>query len=69
MPRKVRIATVCQNHEVTDSVDENRRQILSRAEALVESQPDLICLPETFTWPFEATDLAKGAETVPGPTT
>lgn len=68
MPRKVRIATVCQNYDVTDSVDENRRRLLERAEVLVGSEPDLICLPETFTWPFDATDLAKGAETVPGPT-
>lgn len=69
MPRKVRIATVCQNYDVTDSVDENRRRLLERAEVLVGSEPDLICLPETFTWPFDATDLTKGAETVPGPTT
>lgn len=69
MPRKVRIATVCQNYEVTGSVDENRGRLLERAEVIVGSKPDLICLPETFTWPFDESDLAKGAEAVPGPTT
>ncbi|MEZ5275291.1 MAG: carbon-nitrogen hydrolase family protein [Opitutaceae bacterium] len=69
MPRKVRIATVCQNYDVVASADENRDRLLRKAEALVSSRPDLICLPETFTWPYEGGSLNDLAETIPGPTT
>ena len=68
MPRKIRIATVCQNYEVGPSADANRDRLLRKAETLVGSRPDLICLPETFTWPFEQGSLEQLAEPITGPT-
>jgi beta-ureidopropionase len=65
-----RIATVCQGRRFYPTVEENRAHVLHLLDLALRQEPDLVCLPETFTTvsvPFE--DVTEIAEPVPGPTT
>ena len=65
-----RIATVCQGRRFHRTMDENREEVLQLLDLALRQEPDLVCLPETFTTvsvSFE--DIAAVAEPVPGPTT
>jgi beta-ureidopropionase len=65
-----RIATVCQGRRFGPTVEANRTRVLGLLDLALRQDPDLVCLPETFTTvsvPIE--DIFQVAETVPGPTT
>ncbi len=67
---RARIATICQGRRYYTTVDENRAHVLHLLDLALALEPDLVCLPETFTTvsvPFGS--LAEIAEPVPGPTT
>lgn len=69
MARPVRIVSISYNGEGNTVEQKRERGLRMLAEAAVY-QPDIVCLPETFTTlglPCEAYPTA--AETVPGPTT
>jgi len=65
-----RIATICQGRRFHPTVEGNRAHVLRLLDLALCQEPDLVCLPETFTTvsvPLEhATEIA---EPVPGPTT
>ncbi|MBN1642567.1 MAG: carbon-nitrogen hydrolase family protein [Anaerolineae bacterium] len=65
-----RIATVCQGRRFYGTIDANRDHVLSLLDLALRQEPDLVCLPETFTTvsvPLE--NVGATAEPVPGPTT
>jgi len=70
MATRARIATVCQARTFYPTVDENRAYVLSLLDLALAHEPDLVCLPETFTTvTVPAQRSVDVAETVPGPTT
>jgi beta-ureidopropionase len=69
MSRPARIATVCQNGTFYPTADENRAHVIGLLDLAFTVDPDLVCLPETFTTVGTRGDAAKLAEPVPGPTT
>ena len=69
MGTTARIATICQNGEISRTVEENRSLIIRRLQHALAVSPDLVVLPETFTTVGAGDDSVKHAESVPGPTT
>ena len=66
---RARIATICQNGQFFPTVEQNREHVLHLLDLALTQEPDLVCLPETFTtvsMPGMAADLV---ESIPGPTT
>jgi len=67
---KARIVTVCQGRQFYTKVEDNRTHVLGLLDQALALDPDLVCLPETFTTvsvPY--TTLDEIAEPVPGATT
>ena len=71
MSTRARIATVCQGGSTHASVEQNREHVMRLLDLALRQQPDLVCLPETFTTPSVpiVNSIEELAETVPGPTT
>lgn len=70
MSRKVTVTTVAQRHRGGPTTDDNRRLVCELAELAAATDPDIICLPETFLiLGVEFDEVGEVAETVPGPTT
>ena len=69
MGKKARIATVCQGGHFFNSVEANRKYVMSLLDLALKQSPDLVCLPETFTAASVTKPLEDIAEAVPGPTT
>ena len=68
--KRTRIATVCQAGNFYDSVEENRRHVMGLLDLALRREPDLVCLPETFTTAsVTGKPVERLAETVPGATT
>ena len=68
MVKKARIATVCQGGCFFSSVEANRKYIMNLLNLALKQEPDLVCLPETFTASSVTKPLEDIAEPVPGPT-
>lgn len=68
MNSRARVATVCQNGARFADVAQNREYVLSLLDSALSVEPDLVCLPETFTT-VGIDDRSGNAEPVPGPTT
>ncbi|MBO3803165.1 MAG: carbon-nitrogen hydrolase family protein [Candidatus Brockarchaeota archaeon] len=66
---KARIATVCQAGSFYRSVEENRKHVMKLLDLALRQEPDLVCLPETFTTVSVDGKPEDLAEAVPGPTT
>lgn len=67
---KARIATVCQARRFCPSAEDNRAYVLQLLDLALALEPDLVCLPETFTTVSVLySDLLQVAEPIPGPTT
>lgn len=65
-----RIATVCQSQRHFRTVEENRAYIMGLLDDALRLDPDLVCLPETFTTGGVYGETIESlAETIPGPTT
>lgn len=70
MGTRARIATVCQGGCFFDSVEKNRKYVMSLLDLALRQDPDLVCLPEAFTTVSAVSESAEeSAETVSGPTT
>lgn len=70
MGSRARIATVCQAGAFYATPAENREHVLNLLDLAMSQQPDLVCLPETFTTVTVAALSAQDlGEPVPGPTT
>ena len=70
MNTRARIATICQSGNFHPTVMENNAEILNRLTLALKQNPDLVCLPESFSSgsvPRET--VANLVETIPGPTT
>jgi len=69
--RKARIATVCHGGVFHPSIAENRDYMMGLLDRACALQPDLVCLPETFTTVGTSKSLPRmeKSESVPGPTT
>jgi len=70
MPTRARIVTICQAGCTYPSIEKNREHVLSLLDLALRQQPDLVCLPETFTThsvPI-VESIAELAEPLPGPT-
>jgi beta-ureidopropionase len=70
MNTRARIATICQSGNFHPTVTENNAEILNRLALALKQNPDLVCLPESFSSgsvPRET--VADLVETIPGPTT
>jgi len=65
---RAKIATVCQNWAFFPTVEANRDHVLGLLDLALAHEPDLVCLPETFTT-VSVQDAGDFAEPVPGPTT
>ena len=65
---RARIATICQGGVYFPTIAQNRAAMLQRLEMALKYQPDLVCLPETFTTPSVPGELSSLVESVPGPT-
>jgi beta-ureidopropionase len=71
MPAKsrCRVATVCQGRRFFHTVDENRSHVFGLLDLALAQQPDLVCLPETFTTAgVPGNDARQFAESLSGPT-
>ncbi|MFC1582282.1 carbon-nitrogen hydrolase family protein [Planctomycetota bacterium] len=68
MPRKTRIATVCQNYDFGPDRKANIKRIMALTDQAGCQQPDIICLPEAFATVAVDAGLEEKAEAVPGPT-
>ncbi|MBN2389649.1 MAG: carbon-nitrogen hydrolase family protein [Anaerolineae bacterium] len=64
-----RIATVCQNGQFFPTVEQNREHVLHLLDLALTQEPDLVCLPETFTTVSMYGPAADLVEPIPGPTT
>lgn len=62
----VRVATVCQNGQFYPTIQENRQYVLNLLDLALVLQPDLVCLPETFTTAGVSEAADGGLESVPG---
>lgn len=64
-----RVTCICQNGESHSTVEAHREAMLAHVRSILNTRPDLICLPEAFTSVGVPGPAAASAETVPGPTT
>jgi beta-ureidopropionase len=69
MSTRARIATICQSGNFHPTVVENNAEILNRLNLALKQNPDLVCLPESFSAASVSKEtVADLAETIPGPT-
>ena len=69
MGTKARIATVCQGKNWFPTLDENRAHVMSLLDLALRQEPDLVCLPETFSSvSVTCQHIGEVAENLPGPT-
>lgn len=75
MVSAVRVSTISfsgsgEGGSTEEKIDGNRKAALHLVEKAALDEPDIVCLPETFTGlGLETKEWFKSAETVPGPTT
>jgi predicted amidohydrolase len=69
MSTRALIATVCQAGRFFPTPEANRQHVLDLLKLALRRNPDLVCLPETFTTPsVPRQTIAEIAEDLPGPT-
>ena len=66
---KARIATVCQGGQFYPTIEQNRDHVLDLLDLALTQNPDLVCLPETFTTVSLTGETKDIVEPIPGPTT
>ena len=70
MHTRAKIATICQSGNYQTTIDGNNTEMLKRLELALRQNPDLVCLPESFSSASVPRDTVKQvAESIPGPTT
>ena len=69
MSTRACIAAVCQAGRFFPTPEANRQHVLDLLKLALRRNPDLVCLPETFTTPsVPCQTIAEIAEDLPGPT-
>jgi predicted amidohydrolase len=66
---RARVATVCQNKRLHNTVDGNREAVMALLDLALGVKPDVVCLPEAFASTSVSQPIDHKAEPVPGPTT
>lgn len=70
MATRARIATICQSSCHQNTIDGNNVEVEKRFDLAIKAQPDLVCLPESFSSASVPREhVSEVAESVPGPTT
>lgn len=69
MPRKIRLATVCQRGQFRAKPEQTCQYFATLLTAVWPQQPDIVCLPEIFATAGQHGRAESFAQTVPGPIT
>jgi len=70
MSTRARIATICQSGCFHPTIAENNVEVMARLDLALKQNPDLVCLPESFSAAgVQKETVAELVESIPGPTT